>query len=133
MKALSIKQPWAWLLINERKTIEIRTWKTRYRGPVLIHSSMRFCAEGMELFADGHNFTMGSILGVMEIVDCKDYEYLEDFYDDYDKHLNPPEWYDGRQKGIILKHLKRLWNPIPYKGQLGLWECPITLEDLDDG
>ncbi len=41
MKALSVVQPWAWLIMHGGKTIENRTWNTRYRGRVLIHASGR--------------------------------------------------------------------------------------------
>lgn len=41
MKAISIRQPWAWLIVNGFKDIENRTWDTKYRGPVLIHASSR--------------------------------------------------------------------------------------------
>jgi hypothetical protein len=36
--ALSIRQPWAWLIVNGHKDIENRTWPTRFRGRVLIHA-----------------------------------------------------------------------------------------------
>lgn len=36
MKALSVREPWATLIANGRKTIELRTWTTDYRGPLLI-------------------------------------------------------------------------------------------------
>lgn len=39
MKALSIRQPWAWLIVNGYKDIENRNWDTKYRGPVLIHAA----------------------------------------------------------------------------------------------
>lgn len=39
MKALSIRQPWAWLIVNGHKDIENRVWPTKFRGPVLIHAS----------------------------------------------------------------------------------------------
>lgn len=38
MKALSIRQPWAWWIVNGPKRVENRTWATKYRGPVLIHA-----------------------------------------------------------------------------------------------
>lgn len=38
MKALSVKQPWAWAIIHAGKDIEKRTWRTDYRGPLLIHA-----------------------------------------------------------------------------------------------
>jgi hypothetical protein len=40
-RALSIYQPWAWAIIHAGKTIENRSWKPRYRGPLLIHASKR--------------------------------------------------------------------------------------------
>lgn len=42
MKALSIIQPWAWLIAHGHKDIENRSWPTRYRGPVLIHAGKKF-------------------------------------------------------------------------------------------
>ncbi len=41
MKAISIRQPWAWLIVNGYKVIENRSWNTKFRGPVLIHASSR--------------------------------------------------------------------------------------------
>jgi hypothetical protein len=41
MKIISIRQPWASLIVSGIKDIENRTWPTRYRGPVLIHASQR--------------------------------------------------------------------------------------------
>lgn len=38
-KALSIRQPWAWLIVNGYKDIENRTWSTELRGEILIHAS----------------------------------------------------------------------------------------------
>jgi hypothetical protein len=37
--ALSIRQPWAWLILHAGKDIENRDWPTKYRGPFLIHAS----------------------------------------------------------------------------------------------
>jgi len=41
LPALSIWQPWAWLIANGYKDIENRTWWTKFRGPFLIHASKR--------------------------------------------------------------------------------------------
>jgi len=40
-KALSVRQPWAELIISGRKTIELRSWTTNYRGPLWIHAGSR--------------------------------------------------------------------------------------------
>lgn len=39
MKAISIRQPWAWLIINSHKPVENRKWATRFRGDIQIHAS----------------------------------------------------------------------------------------------
>lgn len=39
MKALSLRQPWAWMVVHGGKTIENRVWKTSFRGEFLIHAS----------------------------------------------------------------------------------------------
>lgn len=41
MKALSVRQPWASLIMSGKKIIELRTWKTKYRGPLVICASQR--------------------------------------------------------------------------------------------
>jgi hypothetical protein len=41
VKTLSVRQPWAWLLVQGIKTVENRTWRTNYRGPLLIHAGGR--------------------------------------------------------------------------------------------
>ncbi len=38
MKALTIIQPWATLLASGKKRCETRSWKTNYRGEILIHA-----------------------------------------------------------------------------------------------
>lgn len=39
MKALSIRQPWAWAILHTGKSVENRDWYTEYRGRVLLHAS----------------------------------------------------------------------------------------------
>lgn len=41
MKYLTVRQPWAWLLVNGHKDIENRSWPTKYRGPLLIHAAQQ--------------------------------------------------------------------------------------------
>ncbi len=39
MQALSLKQPYAWLIANGYLLVDDRTWGSQYRGPMLIHAS----------------------------------------------------------------------------------------------
>lgn len=77
MKALSVRQPWAWLIIHGGKDIENRTWATAFRGPVLIHASKVIDkAAYQELQQRGvqlppvEKLKTGGIIGRVNIVDC---------------------------------------------------------------
>ena len=50
MKALTIKEPWASLIINGYKEYEFRSWKTNYRGKILIHAGKSLEKENIEKF-----------------------------------------------------------------------------------
>jgi hypothetical protein len=52
MKALSVRQPWAWLIVNSIKDVENRSWKTGYRGPFLVHASKTVDAKSWALAAE---------------------------------------------------------------------------------
>ena len=81
MKALSIKQPWAWAIIHGGKPIENRTWKTNFRGIFAVHASKTFDMEGYEWISENENrlglilpqpsyFEKGGIIGTVELIDC---------------------------------------------------------------
>ena len=77
MKALSIRQPWAWLIVHGGKDIENRTWATKYRGPVLIHTGKKINVEAHNrLVAEGiglppiEDLETGGIIGRCNIADC---------------------------------------------------------------
>lgn len=105
MKALSIKEPWSTLIIEGGKTIELRTWRTKYRGPVLIHRS----GKG------------GGIIGTMEIADIIEIESPDQFRSLRDQHQAPDTFYQERLWGWILENAKPV-EFVPCKGRLGLWE-----------
>src|SRR6266705_2697241 len=73
MKALSVRQPWAWAIIHARKDIENRTWKTHFRGQVAIHSSRKLDSDS-ELPRTSRrpradDLICGAIIGVVDIID----------------------------------------------------------------
>ena len=92
LKALSVKQPFAWLLVNGWKDIEYRTWRTNHRGRLLIHAGKKIDKESMaDLEAYFKNvekckppeslYWTGGIIGQVELIDCiyspseQDYEW----------------------------------------------------------
>ena len=85
MKAITIKQPWASLIATGLKDIVNRSWKTNYRGRVLVHAAASPVKEGLaalnnkQLFdlmqrenweTEFENLPNGAIVGSVEIVDC---------------------------------------------------------------
>ena len=112
MKALSIKEPWASLIVTGKKTIELRTWRTDYRGPILIHRS-------------GKN---GGIVGTAEIVDIIEFKSRDHYNSLRDKHLASDEFYQAKTYGWILENARQV-ELIPCKGRLGLWESSVEIHE----
>lgn len=124
MKALSIRQPWAWLIIHGGKDVENRSWHTKYRGRFLVHASKGMTRgeydEALELVQDIGSMELyrrfpsfealqrGGIIGSVELVDSVD-------------HSESP-WYMG-QKGFLLRDPKPL-PFMPLKGQLQFFDVP---------
>ena len=116
MKTLSIKQPWAELIVSGRKTIELRSWNTKFRGKFLVHASKNPDKEAMKKFGF-KELPCGFILGEVELVDVKDYAVTKDF--DNDNHLADAS-FGGY--GFVLENFKRFEEPICVNGRLGFWE-----------
>ncbi|MBP8303913.1 MAG: ASCH domain-containing protein [Phycisphaerae bacterium] len=110
MKALTIRQPWAWAIIFGGKNIENRSWRTRYRGPVLIHAGAAYDPEvsmprGVRApVRDKLQFS--ALIGVVELTDV------------VEKSRSP--WFQG-EYGFVLAKPRPLKPPIRCSGRLGLW------------
>lgn len=79
LPVLSIRQPFAWLVVHGVKDIENRSWRTHYRGPLLIHASANlsdFYLETIEYCQSKgrvrmpEDYDIGGIIGMVEVVDC---------------------------------------------------------------
>src|SRR5690606_20923045 len=122
MKALSVRQPWAWLIASGHKDIENRSWPTRYRGRMLIHASkgmtrkeyddvleflITYCLhDAAKALPKFHELDRGGIVGTVDIVDC---------VSDSDS-----PWFFGKH-GFVLQNQEAL----PFrecKGALGFFE-----------
>lgn len=123
--ALSIRQPWAWAIINAGKDIENRDWPTRFRGPVAIHAAKGMTSGEYDGFIRTiHEVSLsrpfpagamvphsaalprGGIVGVAEIVDCVE--------------ANESPWFFGRY-GFVLSNARSV-EFIPVKGALGFFD-----------
>lgn len=125
MKVITIKQPFATLIAKGYKEYEFRTWKTKYRGDILIHAGKGVDKKAMEKFKYLNlDYPSGCILAKAKLVDCV---YIDDearkmlkekneiVYNSIIKHT---EW-EGY--GFKLEDIVEL-EPIPINGKLSLWD-----------
>lgn len=120
MKVLSIKQPWAHLILHGGKDVENRTWATKHRGRFLVHASKGMTqAEYAEVFEwclrrkltpppPLAKLQRGGIVGSVELVDCQ--------------RASTSPWYMG-EVALVLANPKPL-PFVPCAGRLGFFEAP---------
>ena len=114
MKAISIRQPWAYAILHLGKNVENRPMRTHFRGPILIHTSLKIeKAEALKLKLDLDKLVVGSIIGSVEIIDCVN--------DSRSRWAIPGQWH------WLLRNPHILDQPIPMKGKLGLMNVPDQL------
>lgn len=71
MKVITIKQPWATLIAKGYKEYEFRTWKTKYRGDILIHAGKGIDKKAISRFEDFNlEYPNGCIIAKAKITDC---------------------------------------------------------------
>lgn len=137
MLALSIKQPWAQLIICGLKPIEIRTWlppKKIIGQRVYIHASKNYDYKAPknahELFesvrSEVQEYMYGALLGTAVLADAYRYDYdCGRWIDEQSQHLNCIEWLEGNTTAFVFADPQPLKEPIPYRGQLGFFEVRI--------
>ena len=129
MKALSIHQPWAWAILQAGKTVENRTWSTRYRGPILVHASKSRASYDREKQLDWkalygvelpawEELVTGAVVGVVDVVDCVSPTSSRAI------RLNP--WTEG-PVCWVLANPRPLPKPVPFRGAQLLFEVPDEL------
>lgn len=128
MKALTIRQPWAWAIMHAGKRIENRTREWAYRGEIAIHASKRPPVDeittavdwmvGNELISywdwpGAKSIAHGAIVGVATLAEV------------VRSHSSP--WFCG-PVGLVLTDVRPLVRPVPAKGALTLWTVPEDIE-----
>lgn len=129
MKVITIKEPWATLIREGYKEYEFRTWKTKYRGEILIHAGKGVDKEAMERFKHLNlNYSSGKIIAKATITDCA---YVDDEFrtkmikKDKLVYNNLTRKMDKNLYGFKLENVEKI-NPIEVNGKLSLWDYDIN-------
>ncbi len=113
---LSIRQPWAWLIVNGHKDIENRTWPTKFKGRFLVHAGKtppdwtdddyEFCEKEYGVVVPRQGLPLGGLVGEAQLIAC------------VDKSPSSP-WFQGPY-GFMLRDQKAL-PFVPMRGQRGFF------------
>ena len=124
MKVITIKQPWASLIAKGYKEYEFRTWKTKYRGDILIHAGKGIDKKAVQRFKDySLEYPLGKIIAKATLTDCVCVD------ENFRNTIIPknPIVYQGISDrtwegfGLKLENIEEI-NPIEINGKLGLWD-----------
>jgi hypothetical protein len=147
MKVLSIMQPWASLVVMGQKRIETRSWNTKYRGPLLIHASLKkvkvfeglydllYQLQAIPGFMENYDkLPYGVIVGKVDLIETicmtTDKVGADAIIDSARWVLTEKEYAFGDYRedryGWLLANAKAFETPIPAKGKLGLWSFDVT-------
>jgi hypothetical protein len=100
MRAITIRQPWASLIVDGKKTVEYRSWPCRHRGRLAIHAGLFVDRdESKRVGYDPTKLPRGQVIAVVEMVGCKK---LRDGF------------------GWQLRNVRKI-KPVRVRGKLGLW------------
>jgi hypothetical protein len=135
MKALSIRMPWAALIVAGHKDIENRTWASRYRGPLLIHAALAPARRSLADICAQYSVAItpklealcelrGGVVGRVDLIDCVGSHSSSRFDGAIDER--------GRRNfGFVLSAARTLpFHSMP--GRLGLFELVTPDVTPDD-
>ena len=126
MKVITIKQPFATLIAEGLKEYEFRTWRTKYRGDILIHAGKGIDKEAMKRYEHLNlEYPLGKIIAKATITDCV---YVDEKLKQCLQEKDPLVYYGVIKKdsnwdgyGFKLENIKKI-SPIEVNGKLSLWD-----------
>lgn len=140
MKALTVYQPWAQLLVLGEKVFETRAWQTAHRGWMAIHAGRKFTEEMKNLccvdpfysalkrhgIEKPKDLALGALVGFVKLVDVVQTEELHNTDGSF-RHESKEEMFGDFRPGRFgwaMGTPVKLVKPIPYQGKLGMFEVP---------
>lgn len=129
VKALSFRQPWAALVLDGRKTLDLRTWSTYYRGTLAIYASLEVEKEACQAHGlDPQTLSTGVVIGIVDLVDIIP-------LDEATYALRQAEHLAGRPFrpglfGWVFKNPRPVEPPVVVKGRLNLFD--VDIQTVDD-
>ena len=136
MRALSVRQPWAWLVVHGGKRIENRIWTTRFRGEFLIHAAKGMTGaewfDAVQFVAHrGHSARVpemktldrGGIVGIARLADV-----VSPHGGECHATALGGDWHMHAQYGFLLADV-RATPFIPCQGALGLFDVPPSIAE----
>ena len=133
MKVLTLRQPWATLVAEGIKKYEFRSWKTKYRGKILIHAGSGIDKKELDKYKNlGYEFPKSKIIASVDLVDCLELD------ENLNKKIideNNIAYGKKARTGYAwkLENAKKINYPKETKGQLGLWNLEIKDNSLLNG
>lgn len=136
MKVLSIREPFATLIMRKYKRIETRSFKTNYRGEIFIHASGKtlakeFLNEGVLKLIKNMDMHYGNIICRATLIDCV---YMEEKFIEKirkDKQEYDCGLYEIGRYAWILDNVEPI-PPIAAKGRLNIWNYPMEKSKTND-
>ncbi len=118
--AITVRQPWADLIVAGIKDVENRSWRTKFRGRLLIVAGSRVEREEVEKYRrelqlrPDQKYEPGktAVIGMVEVVDCV--------------RPHPSRWYCEDHWAWVLRRAVRFRQPVPFKGRLSIFPVPIA-------
>jgi len=134
MRVLTVRQPWAWAILHGGKDVEnrVRNVAGDYRGPVAIHAGRtvdKVASMPLRAVPDSIVLRTGGIIGVVDLVDVHDAEYVHAYAFFPSAWMCSP-WAEPGVNHLVLADPRPLAHPIPFRGALGLRRLDAATIDL---
>lgn len=147
MRAITIQQPYAQLIALRAKRYETRSWKTNYRGPLAIHSSLEFSPQARALcrcepFATAllgnEDLPLGCVVATCDLAaviptSADEGSLFAEVENDFPEEELPFGDFSPGRYAWLLKNVRALENPLSARGALSLWDWDETALGLLGG